>query len=141
MSQQVKMPVFTAAVVNYACLGALLTGLTTAISAANQSRSQTIGLVVGVYVAQTVVELAGMTIEGARWLLYGTFFSAYEPVAMTMNSARQMSATWNFWSASSHGRYPDLGPLGCDVVLLAWALVGLALGAFIFCRRDLPAPL
>ena len=93
------------------------------------------------YVLQTVIELTGMSVEGGRWMLNFTFFSAYEPVAFATLSSQDATAAWSLFATESHGWIPDLGPLGCDAVLVAWAVLGFATAFIVFCRRDLPAPL
>lgn len=141
MRELVRPNVFWTATVNYACLGLFLTGITACMSAWDRYRWRTIGFVVGFYVIETIVELTGMAVDGYRWLLYLTFFSAYEPVAFATAAGEQPAAGWTFWAADSTGYLPDLGPLGCDLVLLVCGTAGLMAATLIFCRRDLPAPL
>lgn len=141
MTDFVQPEMFRVAARNYACLGVFLMGVTTALSSWDRYRWRTIGLVVGFYIVETVIELTGMAVEGCRQLLYFTFFSAYEPVAFVTKSSENAGYAWQLWANESHGIIPDLGPLGCDLVLLAWGTLGVAIGAWVFLRRDLPAPL
>ena len=141
MARYVEPRVFRAAAVNYACLGFFLAGITTALSSLDRYRWRTIGIVVGFYIVQTVLELVGMAVDGCRWMLRLSIFSAYEPVAFTTAAVKDPDVAWRFLAKESHGMLPDLGPLGCDSVMLGWGLLGFFLAAVVFCRRDLPAPL
>jgi ABC-2 type transport system permease protein len=141
ISHYVQRTPFWVAPANYACLGVLLLGLSTALSAADRYRWRTIGIVVGVYVVESVIEITGMAIESCRWMLHFTFFSAYEPVAFVTESARDAEAPWRFLARESLGRLPDLGPMGCNLALLLLGGMGLLAAAAIFNRRDIPAPL
>jgi ABC-2 type transport system permease protein len=141
ISQYVKRVPFWIAAVNYACLGVFLLGLSTAMSAWDRYRWRTIGIVVGFYVVQSVIELVGMAIQRCRWMLHLTFFAAYEPVAFVTQSAKQPETPWLFWASQSAGSLPDLGPMGCNTVLLVLGAAGLLAANLIFHRRDIPAPL
>lgn len=141
MSRNAEPKLFIVAAANYAALGIFLTGITTALSSFDRSRGRTIGIVVGFYVVETVLELTGMAIDSLRWLLHLTFFSAYEPVAFVTKVARNQDLAWRFWAIESTGRWPDLGPLGCDLLLIGLGMLGMIVGMILFCRRDLPAPL
>ena len=141
IARYVKVDAFDAATINYACLGFFLAGVTTALSSVDRFRWRTIGIVVGFYISQTVIELTGMAVEGMSWLLYLTFFSAYEPVAFVTEASQNPESAWRFFAAESQGIVPDLGPLGCDAVLLTLGALGFAIAMSVFCRRDLPAPL
>jgi ABC-2 type transport system permease protein len=141
ISTYVRQTPFWVAPANYACLGVFLLGLSTAMSSADRYRWRTIGIVVGVYVVQSVIELTGMAIERCRWMLHFTFFSAYEPVAFITETVRDPQSPWRFWARESFGRLPDLGPMGCNLTLLSLGTLGLLAAGAIFSRRDIPAPL
>lgn len=141
LGQYIKPKLFVVCTLNYAALGVFLAGATTCLSAFDRSRGRTIGMIVGFYVIQTVMELTGMVVEGYRWLLRFTFFGAYEPVAMATNVARDHDLAWRFWANKSTGAWPDLGPVGYDTVLTVLGLSGFVVAAWVFARRDVPAPL
>jgi ABC-2 type transport system permease protein len=124
------------ATINYACLGFFLIGLTTFLSSWDSYRWRTIGLAVGFYVIQSLVELlaASLESEGLRRL---TFFGAYEPVRFVTASVNHPEQGWRLlWSTDPL----TLGPLGCDLILAGLGLAGLLAGAVIFHLRDLSAP-
>ena len=132
---------FWLAATNYASLGAFLMGLSTAMSAWDRYRWRTIGIVVGFYIVETVIELTGMAVEGWGWILNLTFFSAYEPVSFVIDATQQPDFAWRFVDPEAAGVLPDLAPLGCICLLAGLGALGLAIGTVIFCRRDIPAPL
>ncbi len=141
MATYVQPKIYRAAAINYFCLGFFLTGVTTALSSIDRFRWRTVGAMVSFYVIQTVVELTGMAVDGLRWLLNFTFFSAYEPVSFSAKVAKDSAYEWRFFKPESFGVIPDLGPLGCDAALLFLGTVGFGLAFYAFNRRDLPAPL
>lgn len=141
MSKFVSPSTFKSPAVNYACLGVFLAGITTAASSWDRYRWRTIAIVVTFYILQTIVEVVGLAVDGCRWMLGLTFFSVYEPVAIATAAAKDSTVNWRFFAEESLGYLPDLGPLGFDVVLLSLGIGGFVLGAWIFQRRDLPAPL
>ncbi len=141
ISKFVQRAPFWLAASNYACLGVFLLGLSAAMSSWDRYRWRTIGIVVGFYIVETVIELTGMAVEGCGWMLNFTFFSAYEPVAFITQTTRQPETIWSFWSDKSMGRIPDLGPMGCNSALLLMGAIGLIAAALVFTRRDIPAPL
>ncbi|MCA9150510.1 MAG: ABC transporter permease subunit [Planctomycetales bacterium] len=141
MTKYVQPRMFWTAALNYVCLGLFLAGLTTFMSAWDRYRWRTLGIIVGFYIIETICELTGMAVDGWHWLLWVTFFSLYEPVAFATAASKDPSAGWTFWAADSTGILPDLGPLGSDLLLLILAAGCFAGAAFVFRRRDLPAPL
>ena len=132
---------FIASAINYFSLGVFLTGLTTALSSVDRFRWRTIGLTVSIYVVQTVCELTGLAVSGARWLLNLTFFSTYEPVGHATQIAKDPNYAWLFFDNKSTGVIPDLGPIGCNTVLLGLGALGIGFAVVAFTKRDLPAPL
>ena len=93
------------------------------------------------YIVQTIIEIVGLAVDGCRWMLGLTFFSVYEPVAIATSASKDATVNWRFFAEESLGYLPDLGPLGFDVVLVTLGLSSFVLGAWVFKRRDLPAPL
>ena len=81
-----------------------------------------------------------MAVQSCWWMLNFTFFSAYEPVSFATEYAKDPDTAWDFFAGESLGYLPDLGPLGCDFALLLMGLTAAAVGAFVFIKRDLPAP-
>lgn len=136
LRELVDPAVFWPATVNFASLGIFLTGLTTFLSSWDSYRWRTIGLAVGFFVVETLVELLAVALErsGLRKL---TFLAAYEPVQFVTSALDEPKRAWQvFWS----GDPLTLGPIGCDLVLVGLGLVGLLAAAVIFHRRDLSAP-
>lgn len=161
MSEKVDVTVFIPAVLNFFCLGVFIAGLTALLSSLDRYRWRTIGIVCAIYVVSALVKIAGMASPKMAWLLWLSFFSAYEPEAFVSQSMEDRSAAWQFVASDVPdasvpvASVPDanatetaevasafmLGPLGYDLVLLSLGLLAHAAAAVVFCRRDIPAPL
>jgi ABC-2 type transport system permease protein len=100
---------------------ALLTGL---VSSWHRYRWQTISWVGGFFIVQLIAKIVSRASPKVDWLVYTTFFGAYEPSAI----AAQPDQAWAL-------------SLQYDGLLFGMAAVAFIVGGVIFCRRDLPAPL
>ena len=141
MSELVDPMVLLPATLNYLSLGVFLVGLTTMLSSWDRYRWRTIGLSVGFYVVQQILELIGLAVEHLQWVKTLTFFSAYEPIRFVSESLRYPARRWAFFIVDDGGAWNGLGPLGLDAVLIGLGAIGIIAATLIFCRRDLPAPL
>ena len=102
------------------CMG----GIAACVSAADSHRWRTIGILCGFYVFSILAKLVGRLSGSLAWVGYLSVLNAYEPQRLVSGDA----AAW--WLLA---RY--------DGVLLGLGLVAYVVGAVIFARRDLPAPL
>ncbi|MCO6456980.1 MAG: ABC transporter permease [Pirellulaceae bacterium] len=141
LRDKVDVRVFVPAAFNLFCLGYFLAGLSTLMSSWDRYRWRTIGLVVGFYVLQLTMKIAGIASDSMAWLLRLTIFTAYEPEAFVSTAVNRPDEVWSVWIVDSQSRFQDLGPLGYDLILLVLGTLALVAAAVIFCRRDLPAPL
>ena len=119
---------FVPAAVNYFGLGVFMTGAATLVSALARTRSQAVGIVIGIYVVELTLMIIARLSPDLKWLEWLTILSAYEPTVLTLGIVREPASTWPmFWQYNA-----CLAGLGA-----------LALGsaAAIFCHRDVPAPL
>lgn len=115
---------FVPAVANVFGLMVCMAGLAAAVSAADSHRWRTVGILCGFYVFSILAKLVGRLSGTFGWVGYLSVLNAYEP-------QRLVSGTPESWALLA--RY--------DGVLLGVGLVAYAVGAVIFARRDLPAPL
>jgi ABC-2 type transport system permease protein len=115
---------FAPAAANVFGLMVCMAGITACVSAADSHRWRTIGILCGFYVFSILAKLVGRMSESLAWVGYLSVFNAYEP-------QRLVGGGLDSWLLLA--RY--------DGVLLGIGLVAYALGAVIFARRDLPAPL
>jgi ABC-2 type transport system permease protein len=99
-------------------------GITACVSAADSHRWRTIGILCGFYVFSILAKLVGRMSESLSWVGYLSVFNAYEPQRLVFGGLE----SWQLLA-----RY--------DGVLLGIGLAAYVLGAVIFARRDLPAPL
>jgi ABC-2 type transport system permease protein len=115
---------FAPAVANVFGLVVCMAGVAGLVSAAGSHRSRTIGIMCGFYVLSLLLKLVGRLSGRLGWAGWLSVFTAYEP-------QRLVSGTAEAWWLVA--RY--------DAVLIGIGLAGYLVGALIFARRDLPAPL
>ena len=100
-------------------------GLAACVSAADSHRWRTIGILGGFYVFTILLKLVGRLGPAAvSWCGYLSVLNAYEPQRLVDGTA----GSW--WLLAQY-----------DGILLAVGLGAYVLGAVLFARRDLPAPL
>jgi ABC-2 type transport system permease protein len=115
---------FVPAVANVFGLMVCMGGLSALVSAADSHRWRTVGLLCGFYVFSILAKLIGRLAGGLSWVGLLSVFNAYEPQRLVGGG----SEAW--WLLA---RY--------DAVLLGLGIAAYLVGAVIFVRRDLPAPL
>lgn len=114
------------------CLG----GVSALISSADSQRWRTIGLIAAWYVLSTVMTVVGQIAERWQWLTYASFMSAYKPQSLVA----QPDDAWVLLSyRDSIISGPGLG--GQQLILFAVGVSCYVVGAIIFSRREIPAPL
>jgi ABC-2 type transport system permease protein len=102
------------------CMG----GITACISAIDSYRWRTVGIMCGFYVTTLLAKLVGRLSGSLGWVGYLSVFNAYEPQRLVGGGPE----AWRLL-----GQY--------DGILLGIGAAAYILGAVIFSRRDLPAPL
>ena len=115
---------FVPAVLNVFGLMVCMAGITACVSAADSYRWRTIGILCGFYVFSILAKLVGRMSGAFGWAGYLSVFNAYEPQRLVGGTAD----AWRLLAVY-------------DGVLLGVGVVGFVVGAIIFSRRDLPAPL
>ena len=115
---------FVPAAANVFGLMVCMAGITACVSAADSHRWRTIGILCGFYVFSILAKLVGRMSESLSWVGYLSVFNAYEPQRLVFGG-------YESWQLLA--RY--------DGVLVGIGLAAYVLGAVIFARRDLPAPL
>ena len=140
MSTKVRAMDLAPAAVNFFALGFFLAGLSTFFSSWDRYRWRTIGIVAAIYVVQIIMKIVGLAADSTRWLLNWTFFSAYEPERFVSMAVHSPGTAWSFWLEDAEGRFVELGPLSYDLLLVGMGVAAYVLAAWVFRRRDLPAP-
>jgi len=115
---------FVPAASNVFGLMVCMAGIAACVSAADSYRWRTIGILCGFYVFSILAKLVGRLSTSLGWVGYLSILNAYEPQRLVGDP----STSW-----------PLLATY--DGVLLGLGVAAYAIGAVIFCRRDLPAPL
>jgi ABC-2 type transport system permease protein len=115
---------FVPAACNVFGLMVCMAGIAACVSAADSYRWRTVGLMCGFYVTSILAKLVGRLSGPLGWVGYLSVLNAYEPQQLVGGGAE----AWRLL-----GWY--------DGTLLGIGLIAYAVGAVIFSRRDLPAPL
>ena len=115
---------FIPAACNVFGLMVCVAGIAACVSAADSHRWRTIGILCGFYVFSILAKLVGRLSSSLDWVGYLSILNAYEPQRLVGEPA----ASWRLL-----GMY--------DGVLLGLGLLAYIVGAVLFSRRDLPAPL
>jgi ABC-2 type transport system permease protein len=135
LDQPAEIRVFIPAALNLFAITVFLAGLSTMVSSATNYRARTIGIVGGFYAVSMVVKIVGRVARGWEWLTNFSFFTPFEPQLLVGDRGR----AWVFYLRV--GDSFALGGLGYDSILIGLGLLFYVIAAWIFCRRDLPAPL
>jgi ABC-2 type transport system permease protein len=115
---------FLPAAANVFGLMVCVAGLTAAVSAADSYRWRTVGILCGFYVFSLLAKLVGRLSGPFAWVGYLSILGAYEPQRLVGEPAE----AWRQLAAY-------------DAVLIGVGVLAYVVGAVIFARRDLPAPL
>ena len=115
---------FVPAAVNLFACTFFLTALTTLISACDNQRWRTLGIVGAVYIVELLIKIVARMSPKYSRLMYFTFLAAFEPQTLVIYPDRA-------WGTS----------LRYDGTLLALGLMCYLAAAVVFNRRDIPAPL
>ena len=139
MTELIDPAVLLPATINLAVLGFMLAGFATLMSSWDRYRWRTIGIVVGIYIVQVMIKLAGMASDQWEWLLYLSIFTAYEPEFMVRIADSAPESLWG-WQIQE-GSASMFGPLAYHAVLVVVGAVSYTIATLVFWRRDIPAPL
>ena len=141
MSERTSAHYFIYPTLNLFSLTFFLAGMATFLSSWDRYRWRTIGLISGFVVLQMMMRILSLASEPLHWMAYVTFFSAYEPEVMVSLAVQSPEKLVHFLLYDDQGHMIGPGPLGYHLLLLVPGLIGFSLGTWIFCHRDLPAPL
>jgi ABC-2 type transport system permease protein len=139
MADRVDPSFLIPASVNLFALGVMIAGFSTAVSSWDRYRWRTIGIVVGVYVLQLLIKIAGMAADDWNWLLYFSIFTAYEPELIARLAESHPEHLWSFFLPADAGI--RFGPAAYHGVMLSVGAASFGIATVVFCRRDIPAPL
>ena len=138
MSEKANVWLFFPATVNFFFYGLMLVGLTTLMSSWDRYRWRTIGIVTAFHICQALTKLLAMSSPAFSWILYFTIYSAYEPESVVRVADVQPEDAWQIWVTIDN--QVRLGATGYNLILGAAGVIGLLGAAWIFKKRDLPAP-
>ena len=115
---------FLPAAANVFGLMVCMAGISAGVSAADSYRWRTVGILCGFYVFSILAKLVGRLSKPLWWAGYLSILNAYEPQRLVGDAAE----SWRLLAAY-------------DGVLIGVGVVAYAIGAVVFAKRDLPAPL
>ncbi len=141
MSTKVNAHDLWPAAANLFALGFFLAGLSTLVSSMDSHRWRTIGIVAAIYVLQLIMKIVALASENLKWLFHWTFFTAYDPERFVSLAVHTPEDAWRLILVDDQGAWQALGPLGYDLLLIGMGVAAYLAATWIFCRRDLPAPL
>jgi len=115
---------FLPAAANVFGLMVCMAGISAGVSAADSYRWRTVGILCGFYVFSILAKLVGRLSKPLWWAGYLSFLNAYEPQRLVGDAAE----SWRLLAEY-------------DAVLIGVGVIAYVIGAVLFARRDLPAPL
>ena len=140
LADLVPLHYFIAPTINLFALGFFLLALSVMVSAMDQYRWRTIGIVIGIYILQALLFVLGKSNPRTKFLIPFSFLAAYQPDWMVQAVARMGMSNWTFAVASDQWLGFQFGPAGYSAVLIGLGLVCYGVAFYKFARRDLPAP-
>jgi ABC-2 type transport system permease protein len=144
LSRRVDANYFANATFNLFCLGVCFSGITTLLSAIDRYRWRAIGIGIAFFVVQSIFKVVGISVEGAKSLLYGTLITCYDPERFVAIAMNRPNSAWSLQierTSDQSPLYESLGPLGHSLILLGVGMLTYSMALRTFVRRDLPAPL
>jgi len=133
---QVALTLYVPAATNLFALMLCLGGMAALASSFDSQRWRTIGIMVGFYVFSATLAVAGNISQRWAWWNFASFMTAYKPQRMVS----EFDAAWSLL-AYRDGQVVGIGLGGCQILLFLLGLIGYCLGALVFSRREIPAPI
>jgi ABC-2 type transport system permease protein len=140
LAERVSPSLFILPTLNLFTLGLFVFALSVLCSAWDRFRWRTIGCVIGFYVLQFLLFLLAKATPETEWFYNFTFFTLYQPDGIVNAISADPAAAWQWWREPSRYWPTNLGPLGVCAALTFLGGVAYTSAAWIFHRRDLPAP-
>lgn len=130
--------VFAPATFNLGAAGLLLAGFTSLVSAADRWRWRTIGIVAGFLTIQIILKVVTLTDPSLAWMRYTSLLCAYEPERLAQLVDFDPAAHWKL--ALQFQGQNVWGPVAYYLILAVPGSLCYLAAAWVFERRDLPAP-
>lgn len=144
LSELVAAELYVAPTINLFSLGFFVFCLSVFMSSFDQYRWRTIGLVIGVYVAQLLLFILSKATLKTHFLMPFSIFGAYQPDWMVQSISQEkmpMFAIYrNRFNARGFFSSFEIGPLGYSLILMGLGIALYVAAMIIFYRRDIPAP-
>ncbi len=121
-------------------MGFFVAGFAAMVSSFDRYRWRTVGIVIGFVIFQQSLRILAISKPEYNFLLNFTFFNPFDPEGLVNVWTEDPEQFWQFWQYGLEGSI-RLSALGCHSILLGLGLFCYLLGHWVFCKRDLPAPL
>lgn len=136
LRERVEPHIFIPAAVNLTAFGWMMWCIATGLSCCDRFRWRTVGFAVGIHAIQVVIFGLSRAADQLAWLRYWTYCTCYHPQELTQAVVRSGTIRTGF-ALWDHGWGVGAGTwLMTAIGLAAWLI-----GARVFTRRDLPAPI
>ncbi len=135
---------FIAPTCNLFAMSFFVLGLSLFCSSWDRYRWRTLGIVMGIFIVQFLLQILSKATDATAFVGNFTFLSAYKPDAMVHFASQVPAGDWWLWvpqEARSTSWPHALGPLGMTLLLLFGGALWMLLAAWRFRTRDIPAPL
>lgn len=141
LSDKVDPSMYGIGIANLFFFGFFLIAQAMMFSSWDRFRWRTLGILAGIYIVQAMIKVGAMASETFSWLKWLTYFTLYEPSLLIEITDSHVERTYWLGRYSELDELTGLGSLGGNLVLLLLGALCLLIGALVFKRRDLPAPL
>lgn len=150
LTELVSPSIYIVPTMNLFGLGFMMLGLSSMVSAIDQYRWRTIGIVIGIYVLQLLLFILAKSTPKLGFLKPFSFLAAYQPDWIVQTVHRDPSTAWA-WSVTADQFSQSLastapwwteriGPLAYVSFLVLLGCTFYTVGYLRFRSRDLPAP-
>ncbi len=135
-SETLSVARFVAPTISLFCCTICISGVAAMMSSWDCQRWRTIGLLAAWYQISMIFEIIGRMVDGFEWVSYFSFMTAYSPQEMVAHP----SEAWNLL-AYHNTAIVGLNYGGQQILLVSLGLLAYVIGALIFNKREIPAPL
>ncbi len=140
MSEYINIWDFMPALTIIFAMGFFVAGFATMISSFDRYRWRAVGIAVGFVIFQQSIRILAVSKPEYNYLLNFTFFNPFDPEGLVNVLTEDPEQFWQFWQYEREESI-RLSALGCHCILFGFGLLCYLIGNYVFCKRDLPAPI
>ena len=140
MSEYINIWDFMPALTIIFAMGFFVAGFATMISSFDRYRWRAVGIAVGFVIFQQSIRILAVSKPEYNYLLNFTFFNPFDPEGLVNVLTEDPEQFWQFWQYEREESI-RLSALGCHCILFGFGVLCYLIGNYVFCKRDLPAPI